>query len=78
VKAGDSWTEMQNSEFLQQNRAILRVVNKIQLFQRLDLARKESLIRKLQPRLYLGGEVVFNQGDVGDCLYIIVAGKVKV
>jgi CRP/FNR family transcriptional regulator, cyclic AMP receptor protein len=36
-----------------------------------------ALIKRLQPSEFRSGQVIFNQGDPGDRVYFIVAGRVK-
>lgn len=48
------------------------------LFAALDDEATAALSASLQKRSYARGEVVFSEGDVGDNLYIVLTGKVKV
>jgi CRP-like cAMP-binding protein len=39
---------------------------------------RDAVTRHLTPRRYRSGEVVFNEGVIGDCLHIVVAGRLIV
>ncbi len=51
---------------------------RVPLFAGLRPPELEEIARRLVPRLYRRGQVVFHQGDPGGCLYIIERGSVKV
>jgi CRP-like cAMP-binding protein len=53
------------------------LLRKVELFQ--DLKRSQLVIvsELLHERDYLKGEVVFDEGDVGQALFMVVAGRVK-
>jgi len=48
------------------------------IFQGVEPAAVESLTRALQPVDFPRGHTVFNEGEPGDRLYIILSGKVKI
>jgi CRP-like cAMP-binding protein len=48
------------------------------IFRRLEPSVASELVKQLQPVDFDSGHTVFAQGDVGDRLYIIVSGKVKI
>jgi CRP-like cAMP-binding protein len=73
-----SWQQLQSSEILRKNKALFRTINKIQFFNRLEVEDKESVITKLQHAEYGEGDVIFEQGDLGDCFYIVTSGMVQV
>jgi CRP/FNR family cyclic AMP-dependent transcriptional regulator len=39
---------------------------------------REALIARLRPRQYKRGQAVFNDGDLGDCLHLVQAGRLDV
>ena len=41
-------------------------------------AERDALLARLRPRHYKRGQAVFNDGDRGDCLYLVQAGRVDV
>ena len=47
------------------------------IFQGVEPSAVAALSKELQPVDFPRGHVVFNEGDPGDRLYIIVTGKVK-
>jgi CRP/FNR family transcriptional regulator, cyclic AMP receptor protein len=53
------------------------VVMKAPLFAALDEEAAERLMESMTPRRLARGEVVFEEGDRGDSLYVIMTGKVK-
>ena len=46
------------------------------IFQGVEPAAVESLAKDLQPIDFPRGHVIFNEGEPGDRLYIIISGKV--
>lgn len=44
----------------------------------LDPTEREALATRLRTRHYTRGQVVFNDGDVGDCLHLVQRGRVDV
>jgi CRP/FNR family transcriptional regulator, cyclic AMP receptor protein len=50
----------------------------IPLFAGLDAEGLESLGRETRIRRFRRGEVIFHQGDPGDALFIVLAGRVKI
>jgi CRP/FNR family transcriptional regulator, cyclic AMP receptor protein len=48
------------------------------LFDALGANEREALTAHLRPRHYRRGHVVFNDGDRGDCLYIVQRGRLDV
>jgi CRP-like cAMP-binding protein len=48
------------------------------LFKGVDLADREALIRTMQRRSYKQGTVLFEKGDAGDSMFIILAGQVRI
>jgi CRP/FNR family transcriptional regulator len=53
-------------------------VRRVSLFSTLDEAHVRRLGVLLRERRFRKGEVIFNQGDVGDSLYVIVSGRVRI
>jgi CRP/FNR family cyclic AMP-dependent transcriptional regulator len=47
-------------------------------FQGVDPASVRALTDGLRPITAVNGHIFFNEGDPGDCLYIVISGKVKV
>jgi len=50
----------------------------VPMFEHLQAEELEHLSSLLQPRRYPKGEVIFHQGDVGTCLFIIRKGEVAI
>jgi CRP/FNR family transcriptional regulator, cyclic AMP receptor protein len=48
------------------------------LLDALDPVERNALIACLRPRHYERGQVVFNDGDVGDCLHLVQSGRLDV
>lgn len=48
------------------------------LLDSLEPAEREALIAHLRPRRYKRGQAVFNDGDHGDCLYLVQSGRLDV
>ena len=48
------------------------------LLDALGLPEREALLARLRPRRYRRNEVVFNDGDQGDCLYFVQSGRLAV
>ena len=57
---------------------LLEVLKKVSFFSNLDDHQLMALCDGLDLLTYHSGEVVFKQGSVGDALYIIISGAVKV
>src|SRR5690554_4499501 len=53
-------------------------VRQVSLFRTLDEAHVQRLSKHLRERRYRKGELIFDQGDPGDCLYVIVSGRVRI
>jgi CRP/FNR family cyclic AMP-dependent transcriptional regulator len=56
----------------------LEVLQKSPLFEMLSQAELELLAELSRPRRYAGGEVVFEEGDLGDSLFVLMNGEVDV
>lgn len=50
----------------------------ISLLDALDPADRAALEPRLRPRQYKAGQVVFNDGDHGDCLHVVKSGRLDV
>lgn len=48
------------------------------LFRDVDLADLEALAAVMQEQTYAAGHVLFNTGDIGDTMYIILEGRVRI
>ncbi len=48
------------------------------LFKSVDLADREALIGVMRRQTYPTGAILFNKGDIGDCMYIILSGQVRI
>jgi CRP/FNR family transcriptional regulator, cyclic AMP receptor protein len=44
----------------------------------LEPAERDALVARLRPRQYKRGQAVFNDGDHGDCLYLLQSGRLDV
>jgi CRP/FNR family transcriptional regulator, cyclic AMP receptor protein len=62
----------------QHERMILPVVRQVALFHTLDETQLRNISALLQERRYAKDELIFAQGDTGDCLYIIDDGRVRI
>lgn len=47
-------------------------------FDRLDEASLERVATLVEPRRFEDGELVMRRGDVGDCMHVVVSGRVRV
>ncbi len=56
----------------------LEVLQKSPLFEMLSQAELELLAELSRPRRYSAGEVVFEEGDLGDSLFVLMNGEVEV
>ncbi|NOZ85829.1 MAG: cyclic nucleotide-binding domain-containing protein [Deltaproteobacteria bacterium] len=56
----------------------LAILEKSPLFVSLHPEELDMLAELSQERKFTAGEVVFNEGDVGDSLYVIVSGAVNI
>ncbi|MEY2583434.1 MAG: family transcriptional regulator, cyclic receptor protein [Ilumatobacteraceae bacterium] len=45
------------------------------LLDELDVRDRDALVARLRPRRYKRGQVVFNDGDFGECLYFVQSGR---
>src|SRR5581483_6556683 len=54
------------------------VLAHVPLFSGLAPSELETLGHSLRPRRYARGDIIFQQGDPGDTLYVIESGEVKV
>ncbi len=48
------------------------------LLDALEPAEREALVAQLRPRRHKRGQAVFNDGDHGDCLYLVQSGRLDV
>jgi CRP/FNR family transcriptional regulator, cyclic AMP receptor protein len=48
------------------------------LLEQLGEIERTALVSRLRPRRYKRGQVVFNEGDAGDCLYLVQSGRFEV
>lgn len=57
---------------------MLAVLSTSPLFEMLSNQELESVAALSTPRRYSAGNVVFEEGELGDCLYVIVSGEVEI
>jgi CRP-like cAMP-binding protein len=57
---------------------IVEVMSQVDLFRGVSLPELQTLSRVAQPVAYSDGEMLFNEGDEGDTIYIIQEGIVKI
>jgi CRP-like cAMP-binding protein len=57
---------------------IVSVLSKVELFRGLDTAVLGAIVPKMSEEEFDRGAVLFNEGDEGDRLYVLLAGKVRV
>ncbi|HUB09235.1 MAG TPA: cyclic nucleotide-binding domain-containing protein [Myxococcales bacterium] len=56
----------------------LEVLQKSTLFEMLSQSELELLAELSRPRRYAAGEVIFEEGDLGDSLFVLMNGEVDV
>lgn len=56
----------------------LPFIKQTALFQPLDDQQLVEVARRLNPRRYRAGTIIFHQGDPGECLYLLVSGRVRI
>jgi CRP/FNR family transcriptional regulator, cyclic AMP receptor protein len=54
------------------------ILAKAAIFQGVDIRSVHALIGRLQPEEFPRGHVMFSQGDLGEWLWIVISGKVKI
>jgi uncharacterized membrane protein len=54
------------------------LLERVPLFRGLSEAARISLSQRLVERRYLGGELVFQKGDTGSAMYLVMSGKVEI
>ena len=72
ARAGAEWKE---KEKLMERLLVLR---KVPLFAQMTMDQLEAINQLLKAAQYLRGEVIFEQGDLGDELFILVRGEVRI
>jgi predicted acylesterase/phospholipase RssA/CRP-like cAMP-binding protein len=55
-----------------------RFLANIDLLRGLDEPTREQVMAELQPITLRGGQLLFHQGEIGDCLYIVANGRLRV
>ncbi len=48
------------------------------LFSDLSLHEFEHLASQVYPQHYKEGDIILTEGEIGDCLYLIVSGSVRI
>jgi voltage-gated potassium channel len=66
--------ELRRREFLR----TWDLVAQVPFFQHVGAAAIAEVTRLLRPRDYQAGAVIFRRGEIGDCMYFIASGEVKV
>jgi CRP-like cAMP-binding protein len=61
-----------------ETRSLSAALSGVPLFAALDPESLDSLARETRVRRFRRGEVIFHQGDPGDALFIVLAGRVKI
>lgn len=56
----------------------LRIVSEVDVFRHLGKADVRALLRNATKAVFDAGEVVYNEGDRGQCLYVILQGSFEV
>ncbi|MEP7169412.1 MAG: cyclic nucleotide-binding domain-containing protein, partial [Bacteroidota bacterium] len=59
------------------NADFLSTLKKVKIFSHIPPEIIERLAQKMDVIIYKAEEPVFRKGDQGDCIYIIIEGKVK-
>jgi CRP/FNR family transcriptional regulator, cyclic AMP receptor protein len=57
---------------------LIEVVEDAGIFHGIERAAIETLVQQLTPVDFRRGEIVFDEGEPGDWMYIVVSGKVKI
>jgi CRP-like cAMP-binding protein len=55
-----------------------RVLKDLKLFKRFDLPMRNIIYKNAEFVHLKGHQVIFNQGDIGDKLYVILKGRVAI
>src|ERR671937_461771 len=61
-----------------QNPNVFGLLGQVKIFRLLDESQLRKISGVLHERRFVAGESIFEQDDVGDCLYIIVEGVVRI
>eukprot|EP00966_Prymnesium_polylepis_P221898 5133494-Prymnesium_polylepis.2 len=56
---------------------IVEFLKRIPFFKTLKLSKKKALAHIMKMRLLKGQEVIFNEGDAGDAMYVLMEGRVE-
>lgn len=56
----------------------LLLLKQIALFRNLNLDQLSLISREMMPQNFLAGEIIFSEGSLGDILYIVTSGTVKI
>lgn len=54
------------------------LLKKVPLFQNAELSLIRQLVLHLEPNIYLPGDIIFHQGEIGHGMYFIAKGKVEI
>lgn len=69
---------LKNKFFPQLTDAQVKLIKDTKLFNQLDALSFKKLIQSSTQKFYLANDLIFKEGDLGDTLYIISAGSVRV
>ena len=58
--------------------SVVQQLRKTDVFREVALPDLEALVARMQKQVFQQGTVLFNVGDLGDTMYIILAGQVKI
>lgn len=73
-----SWLHACSIPFTGQDKVIYQILKEIQLFDPLTDVQLSSLVKGVKIAYFKSGEVIFHQGDVGDRLFLIKSGSVRI
>jgi RsiW-degrading membrane proteinase PrsW (M82 family) len=62
----------------EQLEALANRLHRIDIFREIALADLENLGRAIETRTFQDGEMLFDQGDTGDAMYLIEAGEIRI
>ncbi len=74
----ERWFQLGKNEQEEELMESLLVLRKVPLFAQMTLEQLEAISSLLSEEQYVGKEVIFREGDVGDELYVIVSGEVHI
>lgn len=78
MSLGPAATEIASAPALRRRDEIDAVLARSGIFGRVEVSELPTLTERLEPVDFPSGHTVYAEGDPGDCMYIIISGKVKI